>query len=170
MVDDSNFRIPEVQFKIAIISSLLTSWDSFTRLYILKVSKRVIRLIQRQMLHPRNSSEYSRRRMCNDCNVLGNLKNKRLSIKPVLRSLPFRVASKIAVAIVVLRTTRPMIVGSAANPSVASANSSVIKPKTATRRRRREFNGSGRPKPVEMGVRRKGLVTKRNMKRQMRGR
>jgi hypothetical protein len=34
LVDDSNFRIPEVQFKIAIISSLPTSWDSFTRPYI----------------------------------------------------------------------------------------------------------------------------------------
>jgi hypothetical protein len=34
LVDNSNFRIPEVQFKIAIISSLPTSWDSFTRTYI----------------------------------------------------------------------------------------------------------------------------------------
>jgi hypothetical protein len=34
LVDDSNFRIPEVQFKIAIISSLPMSWDSFTQPYI----------------------------------------------------------------------------------------------------------------------------------------
>ena len=34
LVDDINFRIPEVQFKIAIMSSLPTSWDSFTRPYI----------------------------------------------------------------------------------------------------------------------------------------
>ena len=34
LVDDSNFKIPEVQFKIAIISSLPPSWDSFTRPYI----------------------------------------------------------------------------------------------------------------------------------------
>jgi hypothetical protein len=34
LVNDVNFRIPEVQFKIAIISSLLTSWDNFTQPYI----------------------------------------------------------------------------------------------------------------------------------------
>ena len=34
LVNDINFRIPEVQFKIAIISSLPTSWDNFTWLYI----------------------------------------------------------------------------------------------------------------------------------------
>ena len=34
LVDDVNFRIPEVQFKIAIISSLPTSWDNFTQPYI----------------------------------------------------------------------------------------------------------------------------------------
>src|SRR6266567_5157870 len=34
LVDDDNFKIPEVQFKIAIISSLLPSWDNFTRPYI----------------------------------------------------------------------------------------------------------------------------------------
>ena len=73
--------------------------------------------------------------MCDDCNVLGNLKNKKLSTKPALQSLPFQVALKIAVAIAVHRTTRPMIVGSTANPSVASANGSVIRPKTATQRR-----------------------------------
>ena len=34
LVDDDNFKIPEVQFKIAIISSLPPSWDNFTRPYI----------------------------------------------------------------------------------------------------------------------------------------
>ena len=34
LVDDSNFKIPEVQFKIAIVSSLPPSWDNFTRPYI----------------------------------------------------------------------------------------------------------------------------------------
>jgi len=34
LVDDDNFKIPEVQFKITIISSLPPSWDSFTRPYI----------------------------------------------------------------------------------------------------------------------------------------
>jgi hypothetical protein len=34
LVDDSNFKIPEIQFKIAIISSLPPSWDSFMRPYI----------------------------------------------------------------------------------------------------------------------------------------
>src|ERR1700678_2670773 len=34
LVDNSNFKIPEVQFKIAIISSLPTSWDNFTWSYI----------------------------------------------------------------------------------------------------------------------------------------
>jgi gag-polypeptide of LTR copia-type/Integrase core domain/GAG-pre-integrase domain len=34
LVDDDNFKIPEVQFKIAIISSLPVSWDTFTRPYI----------------------------------------------------------------------------------------------------------------------------------------
>jgi len=34
LVDDNNFKIPEVQFKIAIISSLPPSWDNFTRPYI----------------------------------------------------------------------------------------------------------------------------------------
>src|SRR5271168_2598810 len=34
LVDDSNFKIPEVQFKIATISSLPTSWDNFTWPYI----------------------------------------------------------------------------------------------------------------------------------------
>ena len=34
LVDDSNFKIPEVQFKIVIISSLPPSWDSFTQPYI----------------------------------------------------------------------------------------------------------------------------------------
>ena len=48
------------------------------------VSKRAIWLTRRQMLHPRNSSEYSRRRMYNNCDKTGNLKNKRLSTKPAL--------------------------------------------------------------------------------------
>ena len=34
LVDDDNFKIPEVQFKIAIVSSLPPSWDNFTRPYI----------------------------------------------------------------------------------------------------------------------------------------
>ena len=34
LVDDDNFKIPEVQFKIAIISSLPPSWDNFTQPYI----------------------------------------------------------------------------------------------------------------------------------------
>jgi hypothetical protein len=34
LVDDSNFKILEVQFKIAIISFLPPSWDSFMRPYI----------------------------------------------------------------------------------------------------------------------------------------
>src|SRR6202522_3433372 len=34
LVDDSNFKISEVQFKIAIISTLPTSWDNFMRPYI----------------------------------------------------------------------------------------------------------------------------------------
>jgi len=34
LVDDNNFKIPEVQFKITIISSLLPSWDNFMRPYI----------------------------------------------------------------------------------------------------------------------------------------
>ena len=34
LVDDPNFRIPEVQFKIAIISSLPTSWDNFIGQYL----------------------------------------------------------------------------------------------------------------------------------------
>ena len=34
LVDDSNFKIPEVQFKIAIISSLPPSWDNFIWPYI----------------------------------------------------------------------------------------------------------------------------------------
>jgi Reverse transcriptase (RNA-dependent DNA polymerase)/gag-polypeptide of LTR copia-type/Integrase core domain/GAG-pre-integrase domain len=34
LVDDNNFKIPEVQFKIAIVSSLPPSWDNFTRPYI----------------------------------------------------------------------------------------------------------------------------------------
>ena len=34
LVDNSNLQIPKVQFKIAIISSLPTSWDNFTRPYI----------------------------------------------------------------------------------------------------------------------------------------
>src|ERR1700678_1646267 len=34
LVDDENFKIPEVQFKIAIVSSLPPSWDTFTRPYI----------------------------------------------------------------------------------------------------------------------------------------
>ena len=34
MVDDSSFKIPEAQFKIAIVSSLPPSWDSFTQPYI----------------------------------------------------------------------------------------------------------------------------------------
>lgn len=34
LVDDSSFKIPEVQFKIAIVSSLPPSWDNFTRPYI----------------------------------------------------------------------------------------------------------------------------------------
>ena len=34
LVDDDNFKIPEVQFKIAIVSSLPTSWDNFTQSYI----------------------------------------------------------------------------------------------------------------------------------------
>ena len=34
LVDDDNFKIPEVQFKIAIVSSLPPSWDSFTQSYI----------------------------------------------------------------------------------------------------------------------------------------
>lgn len=34
LVDDGNFKIPEVQFKIAIVSSLPPSWDNFTRPYI----------------------------------------------------------------------------------------------------------------------------------------
>jgi hypothetical protein len=33
LVDDGNFKIPEVQFKIAIVSSLPPSWDNFTRPY-----------------------------------------------------------------------------------------------------------------------------------------
>ena len=34
LVNDSNFKIPEVQFKITIISSLPPSWDNFTWPYI----------------------------------------------------------------------------------------------------------------------------------------
>jgi hypothetical protein len=34
LVDDENFKIQEVQFKIAIVSSLPPSWDNFTRPYI----------------------------------------------------------------------------------------------------------------------------------------
>ena len=34
LIDNNNFKIPEVQFKIAIISSLPPSWDNFTRPYI----------------------------------------------------------------------------------------------------------------------------------------
>ena len=34
LVDDVNFKIPEVQFKIAIVSSLPPSWDNFVRPYI----------------------------------------------------------------------------------------------------------------------------------------
>ena len=34
LVDDESFKIPEVQFKIAIVSSLPPSWDNFTHLYI----------------------------------------------------------------------------------------------------------------------------------------
>ena len=34
LVDDDQFKIPEAQFKIAIISSLPPSWDTFTRPYI----------------------------------------------------------------------------------------------------------------------------------------
>ena len=34
LVNDNNFKIPEVQFKIAIVSSLPPSWDTFTRPYI----------------------------------------------------------------------------------------------------------------------------------------
>ena len=34
LVDDNNFKILEVQFKITIISSLPPSWDNFTWLYI----------------------------------------------------------------------------------------------------------------------------------------
>lgn len=34
LVDDDHFKIPEVQFKIAIISSLPPSWDNFTWPYI----------------------------------------------------------------------------------------------------------------------------------------
>ena len=34
LVDDNNFKIPEVQFKIAIVSSLSPSWDNFTQPYI----------------------------------------------------------------------------------------------------------------------------------------
>ena len=34
LVDDDSFKIPEVQFKIAIMSSLPPSWDNFTRPYI----------------------------------------------------------------------------------------------------------------------------------------
>jgi hypothetical protein len=34
LVDDKHFKIPEEQFKVAIISSLPQSWDSFTRPYV----------------------------------------------------------------------------------------------------------------------------------------
>ena len=34
LVDNENFKIPEVQFKIAIVSLLPPSWDTFTRPYI----------------------------------------------------------------------------------------------------------------------------------------
>lgn len=34
LVDDNNFKIPEVQFKIQIVSLLPPSWDNFTRPYI----------------------------------------------------------------------------------------------------------------------------------------
>jgi gag-polypeptide of LTR copia-type len=34
LIDDDNFHIPEVQFKIAIVSSLPESWDSFTQPYV----------------------------------------------------------------------------------------------------------------------------------------
>ena len=34
LVDDDSFKIPEVQFKIAIVSSLPPSWENFTRPYI----------------------------------------------------------------------------------------------------------------------------------------
>jgi hypothetical protein len=34
LVNDSSFKIPEVQFKIVIVSSLPPSWDTFTRPYI----------------------------------------------------------------------------------------------------------------------------------------
>ena len=34
MVNDSSFKIPEVQFKIAIVSPLPPSWDTFTQPYI----------------------------------------------------------------------------------------------------------------------------------------
>jgi hypothetical protein len=101
------------------------------------VSKRAIRPTRRQMLHPRNSLVYSRRRMCDDCNATGNLKNKRLSTKPSLRSLLLQVTSTmpIAVANAVQETTRLKIVGSLANPSAASAKGSVTGPKTATQGR-----------------------------------
>ena len=34
LVNDDNFKIPEIQFKIAIASSLPSSWDSFTEPYV----------------------------------------------------------------------------------------------------------------------------------------
>jgi len=124
------------------------------------------------MLHLRNSSEYSRRRMCDDCDEMGNLKNKRLSTKPALRSLHLRVASTMpnAVAYAVRGTTKPKIVGSLANPNAASAKGSVTRPKTATQGRRRNSNVSGRLMPIGVVARRKGSVTKGREKRRTRGR
>ena len=82
MVDNINFQIPEVQFKIAIISSLPTSWDNSCGCIL--VSKRVTTVTLRYMPHPRNSLEYSRRNTCDDCDILGNLQSKKWSTKLML--------------------------------------------------------------------------------------
>jgi hypothetical protein len=39
LVDDPDFKIPETQFKIVIVSSLPISWDNFTRPYISSINK-----------------------------------------------------------------------------------------------------------------------------------
>jgi len=137
-------------------------------------SKRVTTLILRSTPHPRSSSEYSRRRMYDNCNVLGKSKNKKWSTTRTLvnpsPTLPVTFRMPNAVASVTCEVTRPKIAGTLAKISVTSVKGLVTRPSTVTQGRQRTSSVSGCQKLIKVTQRRESCWRRNRGKRQMKGR